>query len=234
MYETELYEPVKRLFENMGYTVMAEVLDCDAIAQKDNERIAIELKTSFNLKLLYQIVERQSVCRIVYGCIPRPKNIHSKRWKETTRLMKRLGGGLILVSDIDGKKYAEIALEAKEHTGYINAKKSKKVTKELSSRSHDYNIGGSTKKKLVTAYRENAIFIACCLLIKGDMTTTQIKKYGTGDKTATILKKNYYDWFEKTDDGLHHLTQSGYDGINEYSTIADIYIDKINEIENAE
>ena len=41
MYETQLFEPVKNLFESMGYRVMAEVADCDVVAEKDGERIAI-------------------------------------------------------------------------------------------------------------------------------------------------------------------------------------------------
>lgn len=229
MYETQLFEPVKNLFESMGYRVMAEVADCDVVAEKGDEKIAIELKTSFNLKLIYQIVERQTVCKTVYGAIPKPKDIRSKKWKETLRLVKRLGAGLILIGEVDGQQYAQIVLEPGEHSGYINSKKSKRMSKEMENRTENLNTGGSTKTKIATAYRENAIFIACCLLVVGDMTLNEIKAYGTGEKTASILRMNYYNWFEKTDEGKYRLTDEGHDGINHYGTISDIYINKINE-----
>ena len=232
MYETELFEPVKILFEDLGYRVMAEVADCDVVAEKGEERIAIELKTAFNLKLIYQIVERQTVCRTVYAAIPKPKDVRSKKWRETLRLLKRLGAGLIVIGETEGLKYAQIVLEAQTHGGYINSKKSKRVKKELSTRSENLNTGGSTKTKIMTAYKENALFVACCLLVGGEMTSTEIKKYGTGDKTASILRMNYYNWFEKTDEGKYRLTEVGHNDINQYGTIADIYINKINETLN--
>ncbi len=227
MYEAELFEPIKNLFEDLGYRVMAEVADCDVVAERDGERIAIELKTSFNLKLIYQIAERQTVCRTVYAAIPKPRDVRSKKWKETLRLVKRLGAGLIIVSETQGIKYARIVQEATTHDGYINPKKNRRMTKELTNRTENLNTGGITHQKIMTAYKENALFIACCLLINGEMTAAQIKKYGTGDKTYSILKMNYYKWFEKTDNG-YILTNEGHNAINEYGTISDIYINRIN------
>lgn len=229
MYETELYEPVKKLFEDMGYRVMAEAADCDVAAEKDGEQIAIELKTAFNLKLVYQIVERQTVCRYVYAAIPKPKDTKSKKWKEALRLLKRLGAGLILTDRIDTEKYAQIVLEPQQTPVNINYKKRKKLKNEMENRTANLNTGGSSKKKIVTAYRENAIFIACCLLTKGNMTCGDIKKYGTGEKTYSILRQNYYGWFEKTQDGVYCVNDKGQEEVKEYKQICDIYINKIKQ-----
>ncbi len=46
MKETDLYLPVKELFEDLGYDVQAEVNEIDVLATKDNEFIIIELKKS--------------------------------------------------------------------------------------------------------------------------------------------------------------------------------------------
>lgn len=229
MYETELYEPVKKLLEDMGFTVSAEAKDCDIAAQLNGQLYIAELKTSFNLKLVYQIVERQTVCRYVYAAIPKPENTRSKKWNETVRLLKRLGAGLILVTVSGDKKYAEIALEPQKQE-YNNSKKAKKLKNELAGRTVNMNTGGSKGKKIVTAYRENAVFIACCLQEKGDMTCAEIKKYGTGEKTYSILRNNFYGWFKKGENGLYSTTTKWLEERDEYKQITDIYTEKIKSV----
>ena len=49
--EFELYEPVKDFFENLGYSVMGEVKNCDIVAKKDDDIIICEIKKSFNISL---------------------------------------------------------------------------------------------------------------------------------------------------------------------------------------
>jgi len=44
MHETDLFPPIKKHLEASGYTVRAEVRDCDITAFKDDELIIIELK----------------------------------------------------------------------------------------------------------------------------------------------------------------------------------------------
>lgn len=66
--ETDLYEPVKKLFEGMGFSVYSEVKDCDLMAVKEEKTIIAELKKSFNITLVYQLLDRQSflqkrICR---------------------------------------------------------------------------------------------------------------------------------------------------------------------------
>ena len=57
--EWELFEPVRRLFAERGYSVNAEVRDCDVTAVKNDELVIIELKTSLSVALLAQGVKRQ-------------------------------------------------------------------------------------------------------------------------------------------------------------------------------
>ena len=62
MLETELYLPVKRFLEAQGYAVKAEIGDCDVLAVRGNEPpLIVELKTSFNLQLLLQGIDRQTM-----------------------------------------------------------------------------------------------------------------------------------------------------------------------------
>ena len=71
--ETDLYEPIRAFLEEEGYQVQAEVKDCDIAAVKDGQLVIVELKKSFNLKLVYQGLERQSLTEQVFVAIPRPK-----------------------------------------------------------------------------------------------------------------------------------------------------------------
>ena len=56
--ETDLYEPVKKLFEGMGFSVYSEVKDCDLMAVKEEKTIIAELKKSFNITLV-----QKRICR---------------------------------------------------------------------------------------------------------------------------------------------------------------------------
>ena len=97
--ESDLYAPVCEYFESVGYTVQAEVKNCDLVAVKDSETIIAELKTSFCLKLVYQALERQSVSDLVYVVIPRPKKgAKSTEWRNMLKLMKKLDIGIITVA----------------------------------------------------------------------------------------------------------------------------------------
>ncbi|HIL84272.1 MAG TPA: hypothetical protein EYG52_12275, partial [Pseudomonadales bacterium] len=80
---------------------------------------------------------------------------------------------------------------------------------EVADRSGDYNVGGSTKTTLMTAYRENAILIACCLSKLGPSSPKSLRNLGTGDKTTSILSANHYGWFQRVEKGVYELTDQG-------------------------
>ena len=96
--ETELYLPVKAYFEERGFKVRAEVRNCDLAAVKEDSLVIVELKTSFNLELVLQGVERQQICAAVFLAVPRPRNMQTSRWRRILRLCRALGLGLLTVS----------------------------------------------------------------------------------------------------------------------------------------
>ena len=143
-------------------------------------------------------------------------------------LFKRLEAGLIIVSETDGFSYAEVAVHPKTYVRRSNSKKQKQISLEISNRTIDCNTGGVSRSKLMTAYRENALFIACCLYLKGDMKPKEIEGYGTGSKTGAILRKNFYSWFGKNEEGLYTLTDPGKNAMAEYHALAEHYCQKID------
>jgi hypothetical protein len=76
---------------------------------------------------------------------------------------------------------------------------------EFASRSGDDNTGGSTRRPLVTVYREQALFIASLLQRFGPMAPKRLRELGAGPKTLSILRSDVYGWFERLDRAFYGL-----------------------------
>ena len=219
--ETDLYQPVHDYLVARGYTVRSEVRDCDIAAVKGDALIVIELKRSLTLAFLAQAIKRQQLTDAVYLAIPRPTN--RRKWtaqtKDVRRLLRRLELGLLLVSS----RSVEVAFHPLPAERQRRKGKRRVVLEEIGNRSGDYNRGGSTRRKLVTAYRENAIRIAACLSALGPCTPRQLRALGAGPKTLAILYRNVYGWFERQDRGLYALSARGHRELNNYPELAARY-----------
>ncbi len=225
MNETDLYAPVSALLASLGYEVNAEVKGCDICATKSGCLVVVEMKKNMTVSLLVQAARRQRAADLVYVAIPRPKRQYGPSWLGLLHLLKRLGLGLIVVSFASGKGRAEIALDPSE-TDRTNCRTSErvrgKIMKELAGRTGDYNVGGSCRKELMTAYKENAIHIACCLKELGSLTTRQLRNLGTGEKTYSILRNNFYGWFAREGDAWE-LTKKGHEELQNYPELVESY-----------
>jgi hypothetical protein len=227
--ETDLYKPVHDYLVEQGYTVHSEVKDCDITAVKGQELIVIELKCLFNAKLLMQATRRQLAADSVYVAIPKPKGAYKKDWADMCHLLRRLELGLITVSFNSNQQYAEIIF----HPSPYDLKKSKKkkysILKEIAGRTGNYNTGGSRGKKLMTAYKENAVHIACCFQKFGPLSPKQLRALGTGPKTLSILSKNFYGWFKNISRGLYDLHPECTNCLDNYTELATRYRNIVND-----
>ena len=98
---------------------------------------------------------------------PRPSNKGSGGGRAAARSTScALELGLILVSLDPSKPPVEIVFHPLPFARRKRAKSRRAVLQEIAARSADYNRAGSTRTKLATAYRENAIHIACCLFTR--------------------------------------------------------------------
>ncbi|MFT9599401.1 DUF2161 family putative PD-(D/E)XK-type phosphodiesterase, partial [Mesobacillus sp.] len=172
LYEADLYDPIRKHFSKQGYRVNGEVHDCDLTAVKDEELIIVELKLNLNIDLLLQATRRQRLTDLVYIAIPKPKRISRKRWNDIIQLVRRLELGLIIVSLAGNRKKIEFKVHPEPYKRMTskNTRKKAALIKEIEGRSADYNIGGSNKTKIMTAYKENCIQIACYLEKLGQMS----------------------------------------------------------------
>ncbi len=138
--ETELFSPIEKFFQKNGYKVQAEVKNCDIICIKNNELIAIELKKAFNLKLLYQAMERKSFANYVYIGIARPKNFRKKEFKHMLKILESLQIGLITVALDSKTKNVDIILEPNFKKIAKNSKRRNIILNETNSRNLSINL----------------------------------------------------------------------------------------------
>lgn len=234
--ETDLYGPVQEYLEAQGYQVQGEVNGCDLTAIKGDELIVVEMKTSFNMKLLCQAVKRQRVTESVYVAVPYPKGgKRTAAWRDMCILLRRLELGLITVDPVKEGGRVEVHLhpQAFDRLKSLRANKRKRysIIKEAAGRSGHYNTGGASRTRLITAYREQAIHIACCMMKYGDMSPAQLRKMGTGPKTSDILRDNYYGWFTRVTRGIYRPEDTAREFLKDYPELVGHYMKKIAEAE---
>ena len=207
--ETDLYEPIRAFLEEEGYQVQAEVKGCDIAAVKDGQLVIVELKKSFSLKLVYQGLERQSLTEQVFVAIPRPKKgAREKSWKDMVKLLKRLELGLLTVALDSPLQTVDVVLEPSDSLAWKNRKKREKVQAELEKRQVDANVGGMTRRKIMTAFREKSICVACILEKEGQLSLAEFRERGLEDCVG-LLSKNYDKWFKRVEKGVYALSEKG-------------------------
>ncbi len=226
--ETDLYPPVKALLEARGYTVKAEVNGCDVVAQKPGTpMVVVELKKGFNLDLLIQGVERLSLTDDVYiaagfyGPIAKGSVWHKRR-RGIQKLCKRLGLGLMTVRlSAKAEPKVDILLDPAPYTPRKNSRHRARLKNEFETRVGDPNAGGSTRTKIITAYRQDALRCALLMEKAGPMRIKDIREATGAAKTASILRMNHYGWFEKIERGVYQLTELGKSDLKTHQSVID-------------
>lgn len=203
--ETDMYEALKKHFEDQGFKVRSEVRDIDVVAQKEDLLVGIEMKRGLTVELLVQAALRQKTCDLVYMAVPKPKRIvKDKSMVNMMYLLKRLELGLLFV-DVEKNTVTELCMPAfydLDKGRRAKMKERLRILKEVSRRSVDGNKGGSRGKKLLTAYREDSLRAVALIKLRGVISPKELKALGLKE---TLLSKNYYNWFVKVDHGKYTL-----------------------------
>ena len=198
--ESDLYGPVRDYLQGLGYEVKGEVKSCDVTAMRDGELIVVELKRGFTLELIYQAINRQRVADGVYVAVPLPKRGYmSPHIPEMKSLCRRLELGLIFVGFTSrGIAQVDVAVHPKEASAPRKDRKRRlAVIREHESRTGSSNTGGVTRKKILTAYKEQALTVARLLRDKGPMRSEDVRKLGGPPNTGVILGRNALGWFDR-------------------------------------
>lgn len=198
--ESDLYAPIRDYLQNLGYDVKGEVKDCDIAATRDGELIVVEMKRGFTLELLYQAVDRQRVADGVYAAVPLPKRGYlSPNVRRMCSLCRRLELGLIFVGFTSkGVPQIDVAVHPKEASAPRRDKKRRlAVIREHEGRTGSVNTGGVNRRKILTAYKEQALLTAKLLRDHGPLRVGEVKRLGGPSNAGAILGRNVLGWFDR-------------------------------------
>jgi hypothetical protein len=205
--EASLYQPVKRFLEGLGFEVKGEVCGCDLVALQAGDTAAViigELKVSFNLELVLQAVDRMAACDEVWLAVCASRRGRGReRDPRVRKLCRLLGFGLLAVS---GSGFVEVLAEPGPWRPRRDNKRRSRIVTEHRKRLGDPSGGGSTRRPIMTAYRQQAL--ACAAALSAAPARPRDLKPASPD-AAKILRRNVYGWFERVERGVYALTDSG-------------------------
>lgn len=207
MAESDLYLPIKAFMENLGFDVKGEVNGCDLLGVRHGEppvMVVCELKLNFNLELVLQGVDRAAACDEVWLAARLSKagkgREHDARYRN---LCRRLGFGLLGVAP-NGS--VEVIVAPFAATPRRDPKRRSRLLQEHKCRVGDQNKGGSNRKPIMTAYRQDCIICARAML-EGPTTPKHLKTLVS--RAPSILRRNVYGWFKNEARGIYGLTEHG-------------------------
>lgn len=205
--ETTLYLPVKRFLERLGFEVKGEVCGCDVVALDQGVPTAVviaELKLAFTLELVLQAVDRLPACDEVWLAVRASRRGRGREGDPRVRkLCRLLGFGLVSVL---AKGNVEVIVEPARWQPRRDPKRRSRIVDEHRKRKGDPALGGSTRRPIMTAYRQQALDCARALAAAPGRPR-DLK--ATMPDASKILLRNVYGWFERIERGRYGLTKLG-------------------------
>jgi len=215
--ETELYAPIKILLEGQGYEVKGEVGSADIVAVRENEEpLVVEMKNGFSLTLFHQAIARQSITDAVYVAVSRGfGKAFGKSLRKNIKLCRRLGLGLMTVRMKDD--FVEVHLDPAPYKPRKVTKQKARLLREFAKLVGDPNTGGSPRKGLITAYRQDALRCLSCLNEGGPTKAAIVAEQAGVTNARRLMADNHYGWFERVETGIYTLSPNGDRACGEYA-----------------
>ncbi len=219
--ETDLYPPIKSFLEGQGYEVKGEIGQCDVLAVRgDEDPVIVEMKMKFSIELVFQAVERLSVTDNVYVAIEHgQKSLWTRRRKQILKLCRSLGIGLLTVHIERG--LVEARLDPGPYQRRLNIPKRERLLREHARRVGDPATGGSTRRPLMTAYRQDALRCAKELGLRGPLKLRDLRAASGVERAASILQRDVYGWFDRIERGVYALAPAGKKALSTFRDTVD-------------
>ena len=199
--EAALYGPVKALLESQGYEVKGEIVGCDVVGVRGDEPpVVVELKRAFGLAVVMQGIDRLAMTDAVYLAV----GTWPRRPAEARALCRRLGLGLIVVA---GER-ADVVLDPLPYRPRKSRRRTYRLLDEHRRRVGDPTGGGSVRRPIMTAYRQEALRCAV-RLDAGPASLRAIRAGADLPHAGRILQSNVYGWFERVGRGVYELSPRG-------------------------
>ena len=124
--------------------------------------------------------------------------------------MPQAGFGILAVSDND---LVDVIVSPIAPMPRKNARRRSRLVDEHRRRKGDPALGGSTRKPIMTAYRQQAL--VCAAAIEGGVQRPKDMREAA-PKAPQILRDNVYGWFERVDRGIYALTELGTEALKRW------------------
>ncbi|MEM8933926.1 MAG: DUF2161 family putative PD-(D/E)XK-type phosphodiesterase [Acidobacteriota bacterium] len=211
MKESDLYPPLKHFLEAQGYEVKGEIQSCDVVAVRGDEApVVVELKQTFNLGVVLQAVDRLSRTPKVYIGVPATCTPLERQRKRIVKLTRMLGLGLLAIDPRSKLVPVDALLDPGDYRPRVSKARQERLLGEFVRRVGDPNRGGtSTRRGIVTAYRQRALFIADHLRRQGATKAAHVAKALGEPKARDILYRDVYGWFDRVGTGIYTLSPRG-------------------------
>jgi hypothetical protein len=215
--ETDLFLPIKAYLEAQGYQVYSEVRGADLLAKKGSEKeeewIAIEMKTKMSLKLLNQGVARQESFDSVYLALPlEGSQAQIPGYKELRKTLVRLGLGMIVARFLRRGSRVEILLHPGEEKRRSRPSKRQGMIREIDGRYAELNQAGEASVvEKFTAYKQQCLLIAWALEKAGPqgISPKDLRRLDLPERCGALLGQNIYGWFDRIRRGTYTISEAG-------------------------
>ncbi len=185
-----------------------EIRGCDLVGVRGDEPpVIVELKRTFGLGLVYQALDRLAMTDAVYVAV----GAWPSQQAEARRLCRRLGLGLIVVTG----QHADVVVDPLPYRPRRDRKRATLLLGEHRRRAGDPTEGGSTRRPIMTAYRQEAIRIARVLAGAGASRVRDLRAAADAPNAGRILRDDVYGWFERLERGVYALTAKGWASLEE-------------------
>jgi len=89
---------------------------------------------------------------------------------------------------------------------------------EFERRRGDFNIGGSNRTPIVTAYRQDALR---CIraLAAGPMRLAELRAISGVAMAGPLLQRNVYGWFDRVERGTYGLSVAGQQALSRFAQV---------------
>jgi len=215
--EADLYAPIKAVLEGQGYAVKGEVGAADIVAVRGAEDpLIVEMKSGFSLTLFHQAVDRQRVTDTVYVAVPRASGrAFGAALRRNIGLCRRLGLGLMTVRMSDG--CVDILLDPAPYRPRKAAARKARLLKEFAKLAGDPNTGGSMRRGLMTAYRQDVLRCLALIDASGPTKAVLVAQNTGVARARRLMADNHYGWFERVDTGIYALSPNGRRALADYA-----------------
>jgi hypothetical protein len=244
--EADLYGPIRRYLEGQGYSVHAEVGNCDLVARRpapgdgkedarfdpggrggpgarDNagDLIVVELKSRLSLDLMVQAVRRKELSDSVYVAVPlEGSRARIRNLSGVKALLRRLEVGLIVVRFLRSATRVEVVAHPRPFSPPVRHRRRIAMIREIDGRYAEFDRAGQpSREERITAYKQQSLLLAHLLQSEGEASPAALRRATGIDRAGGILSAHVYGWFERVCRGVYALSADGREALDNYEAV---------------